>query len=433
MEATKTRLYKHQHQLIKLPYKYLDMEYFFMIAGYGSGKTTSDVYLLLSLCQRYYNDSIRIGVLGITITLLKKTLIGDFIRYLISAGIPYSFDKQENIVRVGEVEIVLLALEYPDDIYAHNFNISIVDELDELPLEKSLAAFKAVQERTRKMLPDSRIPFTVFTTTAQGYRGTYKIIEDLKEQKQKFIKIRASTKDNLSLPKSYIDRLYAIYDDNERLAYLEGYFVNLNTGRVYADYDPATCYVPDIDILPNDEVMIGQDFNSGFSKGVALIKRDKTLYAVKNFNFKQIGNAPHIIRNSFPTNPIYWYPDASSKDIMAGYSSEIRNENIELRMGSVNPSIVERIFFVNKMLKLGTLKVCKSCKDLDTALRVRQFDDNGKPEKGQGEQAPDHVCDSLEYVCYRVVSSDVDFVGLWQLSRTAWKDNNVVPMRYAVS
>ena len=418
-DPTRITLFRHQQQLIQAPYKYLDYEYFFLIAGYGSGKTSCDKFMLLSLCQRYFDYPVKIGVLGITITLLKKTLIGDFVRLLISAGIPYLYNKQDNIVQVGAVEIIMIALEHPDDVFAHNFNISIVDELDELPLEKAVAAFKAVQERTRVMLPDGRLPYSLFTTTAQGYRGTYKIIEDLKEQKQKYVKIRASTRDNKSLPQRYIDRLYAIYSDNERLAYLEGFFVNLNTGRVYGDYDPGKDYVPDITVGENEEIMIGQDFNSGFSKGVAKVKRDGTLFAVANFKFPNIGHAPSIIRSKYPTNPIYWYPDATAKDVMAGYTSEIATAGIQLRLGSSNPSVSERILFVNKMFKLNKSKVCKSAKDLDTGLRVRQFDDTGKPEKGKGEDAPDHVCDANEYVDVRVSKSDPELLGLWQMTSSS--------------
>lgn len=429
MEQTRIKLFRHQQQLVQLPYIKPNIEYFFDIAGYGSGKTSGDVYLLMSLIERYFTTPITIGVLGVTITLLKKTLISALIRLFITNRISYSFDKQENVIRVGAVDIILVAMEHYDDVYAYNFNISIVDELDELSLDRALGAFKAVQERTRVQLPDGRVPFSVFTTTAQGFAGTYKILEDLKVAKQPYIKIRGETKDNTSLSESYVKRLYAIYDDNERLAYLEGYFVNLRSGRVYSDYDPATCLVDDVEVGDTEEVMIGQDFNSGYSKGAAFVKRDKILYLVKNFSFEQIGNAPTIIRNAFPLNPITWYPDASMKDIMAGYSAEIRNAGIQLRIGSVNPSIVERIFFVNKLFKMGNMKICRSAKEADTAMRVRQFDDAGKPEKGQGPFSPDHICDGIEYCSYRIVSSDIDFLPLWQLSRTAWKNTNITPMR----
>jgi len=126
-ESTRIKLFRHQQQLIERPYINTDCEYFFLIAGYSAGKTSADVYLLMSLIERYFDYPIRIGVMGITITFLRKTLIGDLIRLLISAGLPYAFDKQENIVRVGAVELILVAMEHPDDVYGYNFSISVFD------------------------------------------------------------------------------------------------------------------------------------------------------------------------------------------------------------------------------------------------------------------------------------------------------------------
>ena len=165
--------------------------------------------------------------------------------------------------------------------------------------------------------------------------------------------------------------------------------------------------------------MIGQDFNSGFSKGVAKVKRDGVIFAVSTFSFPNIAHAPSIIRSKYPTNPIYWYPDCTSSSIMAGYTSEIANAGIQLRLGATNPSISERILFVNKMFKLNKSKVCKCAKDLDTGLRVRQFDDTGKPEKGKGENAPDHICDANEYVDVRMSKSDPELLALWQMTASS--------------
>ena len=392
-KALDMELWRHQQQLIEAPWNREDINYFFLIGGYGCGKTSGDVFFLFNLINRYFKTPITVGVFGVTITLLRKTLIGEFEKYLVLTGTKYTDDRNANTITVGSVVIHLIALEQPQLIYAYNLNISLVDELDELPADKCMAAFTAIQERTRVTLPDGREAFSVFTTTAQGYSGTYAVVESLKDAGQKFVIIRGQTKDNLALSRSYVDKLYALYDDNERLAYLEGFFVNLNTGKVYGDYNPdvnlgkTNMPVSDIHV-----VHIGQDFNAGFSKGVALVKEGKILHAVKTFNFQQIQHAPRIIRNAFPTNNIFWYPDASAKEIMAGYVTEVRDHNIDVRIGTVNPPIVERILFVNKLFKTGRLIVDPICRDLDIALKTRQFDDTGKPEKGRGESATDHVC-----------------------------------------
>jgi hypothetical protein len=391
--ALEVELWRHQQQLIAAPWDRPDINYFFLIGGYGCGKTSGDVFFLFNLVKRYARTPITVGVFGITITLLRKTLIGEFIKYLVMTGTKYTDDKNANTLTVGSVTIHLIALEQPSLIYAYNLNISLVDELDELPADKCMTAFMAIQERTRVTLPDGRPAFSVFTTTAQGYSGTYSVVESLRDANQKFVIIRGRTVDNKALSQEYIDRLYALYDDNERLAYLEGYFVNLNTGKVYGDYDPSVNLGhSNMRINSVHIIQIGQDFNAGFSKGVALVKDGVNLRAVRTFNFKQIQAAPMMIRNSFPENKVYWYPDASSKDIMAGYVKEIRENDIEVKLGSVNPPIVERIMFVNKLFKTHRLTIDPICRDLDIALKTRQFDDSGKPEKGRGENATDHVC-----------------------------------------
>jgi hypothetical protein len=409
-------LWKHQAQLIAAPYVRPDIEFFFLIGGYGCGKTSGDVFLLFSLMERYEGQNVTIGVGGTTITLLRKTLIAEFERYMIMTGIKFTDDKNANMIQVGSVTFILVALEQPNLLYAYNFNIFIADEIDELPSDKCLDAFKAIQERTRITLPDGRIPYTVFTTTAQGYSGTYALIEQLKDIGQPYVKIRGLTKDNLSLSRSYVNRLYSIYDENERLAFLEGHFVNLRTGKVYSDYDASVNMMNPFKPEPIHIVQVGQDLNAGFSKGVALIKREKRLEIIKEFSFTQIGNAPKIMRTAFPMNDILWYPDATAKEIMNGYTAEMGENNIKMRVGSINPSIVERIFIVNKLFKMNRLFVSKDCKKLDISLKTRQYAENGDPEKGRGENAPDHICDALEYVSWRIVSADPDFRDLWELT-----------------
>ena len=57
---------------------------------------------------------------------------------------------------------------------------------------------------------------------------------------------------------------------------------------------------------------------------------------------------------------------------------------------------------VNKMFKTGKLFVSKECKELVLALKTRQFDMNGKPEKGKGPKDPDHICDAMEYGVWNI-------------------------------
>jgi hypothetical protein len=404
---------KCQSDLISCIINYPDIPYYFLVAGYGSGKTAALVLLLLYLIKRYENDNITIAVGGVTLTLLEKTLLKEFYKILIQNKIPYYENKKTNIIKIKTVTILLIPIENPLLIYAYDVNIFLCDEIDELNQDKATEVFKAINERTRAPLPD-REPFKIFSTTPQGLKGTYHFIKGLKEKNAKYILIRGKTKDNPYNSKDYVNNLETLYTEDEKMAFLEGYFVNLRTGRVYPEFNEETMTVPYFEVEPHETVMIGQDLNAGFSKGTCIVKRNKILYVHKIFSFVQIGTAPTIIRTAYHSNPIFWYPDVGGqgKEVMFGYAAEIRNADIQLRMASVNPSIVDRIFFVNKLFKTGRLKICKGCESFAIALKTRAYNDLGMPEKGKGENDPSHQCDSAEYVLFRIIMSDPDFFDL---------------------
>ncbi len=413
---------RHQTQLAYLPFERPDIRHHFLIGGYSSGKSFSDVLLAIGIAKRYWQYPVNIGIGSSTITMLKKSVIQDFEKVLIETGSTYKFNRGENQIRIGKCTFTLVATGQPENIYAYNFNAFLCDELDELEQSKALDTHKAIQERVRVPFPDGRQPFTAYTTTAQGYRGTYQIIEDLKESNTKYTHIRANTKDNPHNAPGYYENLYKLYTPNERMAYLEGRFVNLTAGRVYPEYDESRHMVDDFQIEPMETVHVGQDLNRGFSKATAWVKRDKKLYCIKEFSFDHIGNAPKALRNAFPTNRIVWYPDASGKEIMAGYTAEIREQAIEIRFAAVNPNIIDRIFIVNKLFGTDRAYIVRSLRQLPMALKTRQFDKNGDPEKGQGEKATDHIADCSEYALARIVASDPDFFDLYKATRTYQKE-----------
>ena len=288
-----------------------------------------------------------------------------------------------------------------------------------LPEQKAIEAHKALSERTRITLPDGRKPFIMYFSTVHGYRGLYKVVQELKESRLPNGLVRGLTKNNTSLDPDYVKRLYAIYDEQERLAYLEGRFVNLQSGRVFGNYDEATCKCAPFEITPKMTIYVGQDLNSGFSKATAIVKKDKCLYIIRGWSFKEIGGAPAIMRNTYKPNEILWFPDCSGKEILKGYKEEIIEHEIECRIGSSNPRILDTVFYVNKLFKMGRLKVfdCRETDEVSEALKVQAYNDMGMPEKGKGEKDPDHFTDSVRYVIYRIVRSDEDFMDLKELSR----------------
>ena len=399
---------KQQELFINCILNYI-MRYYFFIAGYRSGKSFTICLLILFLAKKYENTDTTIGLGAPTISLMKKTFIKDLEIILKTNHIYYEFNRQDNVLKIGGVTFILVATAYPSDIYAYTFNAFLCDEIDELPQHYGQDAFTSIDERCSKPFPDGRPPFCCFFTTTQGFKTAYVITRDLKLKDIPFVLVRGRTKDNYHNDPSYYENRYKLYNENERLCYLEGHFVNLTTGKCYPDFDEEKAIIEKFEIYSNDTIIVGQDKNIGFNKGAVFIKREKKLYLINSFSFKSISDAPRILRETYPENDIYWYPDASAKEIIDGYASEIRRYNINLRVGAINPSRLSRLFIMNKLFASDKLKIFKGNDPICIALKTRCFDDNGMPEKGKGENAPDHWTDAIDYATWRIVMSDSDF------------------------
>lgn len=419
-------LFKHQSASINMVRQHPEIPYIFLIGGFGCGKSYTDVQLCLFLYQCYKNSpiTIQIGVFGVTIKLLKQTVIADLERAFDAAGIPYKDNSQAGTLTVGNIIFVYLAMQYPDDIYAFNFTCCLVDEIDELPPEKVAAVVKAVQERNRVHMPGNRYfkdraPFVFFSTTAQGMGGTYNLVRKFDKDKVPYAIIRGRTQDNTSLDPQQIKLLRKLYTEDEARAYLDGEFVNLTTGRVYYAFDRKKHMCMRFPVAPNDVIYVGQDFNMGYNASCEVICRGDTMFIVDSHHWLDMGDGLRRLREMYPTNRIVMIPDASGKEIMQGWVEEASRYQIELHWNNKNASITERVMAVNKALMLGQLKVMEpmdersgmrgtELKDslidkLLLALETRDFDDAGKPRKGKGPEALDHGADSMEYSTWHVL------------------------------
>ena len=369
-------LFRHQEASINIIRKYPELPYIFLIGGFGCGKSTTDVYLCEFLLSTFkaLREPITIGILGVTIKLLKQTVLKDLKVHLEQGGIEYKDNSQQGTLTVGNVTFVYLPMQDPDDIYAHNFHAAICDEIDEVPSERVLAIVKAIQERNRKVIPASRYmpqrdPFIFFSTTAQGLGGTYQLIESFKEKGVPYAKIRGRTEDNTSLAKSQIKLLRQLYTPEEAEAFLEGKFVNLKSGRAYPEFAANKHVYMRFGVKPDERIYVGQDFNLGYNAAVMVIVREGKLYVIDARHWDYIGNAPSRLRQLYPTNPITLIPDASGKEIMESLEEQFEDNNIELYWNARNPSVTERNTAINKAFQFGQLYVMTPQNDLVTQDR----------------------------------------------------------------
>ena len=287
-------------------------------------------------------------------------------------------------------------------------NCAYVDELDELDTGTAMAVVKSINDRCRQQIDGFRTPFMAYTTSSQGLKGTYQTVMHFQKSGIGYVLMRARTRDNIYLPKDYVDNMYSIYNEKEIDCLLEGKFVSIDSGLVFPDYHP------DVNKLDSDlyeycrdnghTIYIGQDFNGFGNNAVAFAILSGAIVAIKDYEFPDIRRAPEVFRYDFPENEIVWIPDMTYKEHFIEFKKELRLFNIKIAYRSCNPLVGDRNFACNKLFVAEHLFICPMCKGLETTLMTWQKDPRtGTPTKG-GKGAPDHKGDCLGYVVHYLLS-----------------------------
>lgn len=368
----------------------------------------------------------KIMVCSKNITFLAKTWTNAFEQNLKMTGSEYRFDRAKNIITVGNVEIILVALEEPSAIYGYSVFGAWCDELDELPTDIAMEAVKSVNDRVRQQIEGLRSPFICFATTSQGLKGLYQTVIHFKKSGIGYVLMRARTKDNIYLPKDYVKNLYSIYNEKEVKCLLEGEFISIDSGLVFPDYNPEKNKL-NVDLFgedaisPDDTIYIGQDFNSFGNHAIALVVKKFSdnqvcLVAIKDYDFPDIRRAPQVFRYDFPTQKIVWIPDMTYKEHFTEFKKELRIFNIKIAYRSCNPLVNDRVFACNKLFFAERLFICPMCKNLEKALLTHQRDPKtGMPMKG-GVNAPDHDSDAFGMAVHYLLSWNRDLKPLYEVT-----------------
>ena len=111
---TVVKLLPHQAELVQAPYVYPEINFFFLVAGYASGKTSSLVYAIMQTIKLLLGKKDLEGhnpkmlIASKNLTFMKKTLTGLLEQNLKETNSEYSYDKAHNIITVGNVELLLI-------------------------------------------------------------------------------------------------------------------------------------------------------------------------------------------------------------------------------------------------------------------------------------------------------------------------------------
>lgn len=311
---------------------------------------------------------------------------------------------------VGQYKVYDLEVEDCHEFFANGVlvhNCAYVDELDELDTQTAMAVVKSINDRCRQQIDGFRTPFMAYTTSSQGLKGTYQTIMHFKKSGIGYVLMRARTKDNIYLPKDYVNNMYSIYNEKEIACLLEGQFVSIDSGLVFPDYNPALNKL-DVDLFDvlkeDDTVYIGQDFNGFGNNAVAFVVKKGCIIAIKDYEFPDIRRAPEVFRYDFPTQKIVWIPDMTYKEHFAEFKKELRIHRISIAYRSCNPLVADRNFACNKLFYAERLFICPICKDTEKTLLTWQKDPKtGAPSKGN-KGAPDHKGDCIGYVVHYLLS-----------------------------
>ena len=142
--ATNVKLLRHQGLILQSPYVHTETKFHFDVAGYGSGKTSGLVYALLYTVNKLQGkkdaegNHARVILASKNLTFLSKTSVSNLEQVLRRTNTDYKYDKKNNIITVGTVDIFLIPLENPETIYGYSCfeeNTKIVTEYGELKIK----------------------------------------------------------------------------------------------------------------------------------------------------------------------------------------------------------------------------------------------------------------------------------------------------------
>jgi hypothetical protein len=217
---------------------------------------------------------------------------------------------------------------------------------------------------------------------------------------------RAKTQDNAAhLPAGYIDTLRSSYPSALLAAYLDGEFVNLASGSVYAPFDRALNNTS-ARINPGEPLHVGLDFNVGKMAAVVHVIRDSKPYALDELT--DVFDTPAMIallKKRFAGHQITVYPDASGGNRKSQNASEsdltlLRQAPFLVCANPANPAVKDRVLAMNRMLEKREYKInADMCPVYVEGLEKQAYDKHGEPDKTTGL---DHALDAGGYfITYR--------------------------------
>ena len=317
-------------------------------------------------------------------------------------------------------QILCRSMEDPGSIVGFKIGKAMVDELDVMTRDKAAQAWRKIIARMRFKVDGLQNGISV-TTTPEGFKFTYeqfvRQVRTNPELASLSGLIQGSTYDNeANLPADYIDSLRRSYPPALIDAYINGQFVNLQTGTVYHAYNRKLNGCSDT-IQDGEILHIGLDFNVGKMAGIVHVKRNGLPRAVDEIvNGYDTPDMIRKIKERFwnyeggkyaSTRQIFIYPDASGGSRKSVNASEtdialLKAAGFSVKAPAANPPVKDRINAMNGMFcnaegERRYLVNADMCPTYADCLEQQAWAANGEPDKSTGH---DHHVDAGGYYIY---------------------------------
>lgn len=395
----------------------LDCAFPAFFGGYGCGKS----YLMSAnaMFDAMHSASAVIGIYEPDYNLIRTVAVPYIERWLIEFGFTYNYNKQEHTLYTSSNQIgdfIFKSMDNPSVIVGYETYRSHVDELDTLTMDKAQEIWFKIMGRNRqrpegvssdhkkwskKSKRMEHVNKISAYSTPEGFKFAYKTWVQDKNPECKYVKGR--TQDNPELTDAYIEQLKANYPEALIKAYMEGEFVNLNSGTVYNCYD-RKAHESFENIRTGEPLYIGCDFNITNCSATVWVKREggQQWHAVHELTgVYDTFEMARILKERFidKGHAVIMYPDASGharKDNATSSSIAIlKGVGCMIRAKSKNPDVRDRIAATNRAFSQGRLYVNSSnCPTVANCFEQQSYDNNGEPDKGHGL---DHQNDASTY------------------------------------
>lgn len=377
------------------------------IGGFGSGKT--ETLANCALRDALESSDALIALYEPTYDLVRLILAPRMEEKLSDLGIRYKYNKQENIIYTSSPncgDFILRTLENPARIVGYESYRAHVDEIDTLKKVQAEAAWRKIIARNRQKPKGVESPFNRVSaySTPEGFRFAYETWA--RKPKAGYVMVQAATSSNPFLPDDYVDSLRESYPPQLIDAYLEGRFVNLNSGSVYPDFDRKLNHT-DEHIRPGEVLHVGMDFNVlNMSAVLSAIRGGRPYTLAELTGVRDTPAMALLLRERYGNqgHQVVIYPDASGQNTSSKNASQsdlsiLRQNGFRVIVDSENPAVRDRVNSVNAMIlndkgERRWLINTDACPTLAESLEQQAYDKNGVPDKTTGH---DHTNDAAGY------------------------------------